>query len=183
MTPNNPYITLSYVSSLDGKITKGKNPHTNTWASKEDQSTFAKLIKNHKAIIISSKTYEVIKKTIKHQPGKLRIVMTRNPKKYSKETIPGQLEFSSESPRKIIKNLSKKGIKKILLAGGGILSSLFLKSKLVDNLILTLEPKIFGAGTEMIAPPLLNINLKLINLKHLNKKGTLLLTYKVIKTF
>lgn len=179
MPSNHPYITLSYVSSLDGKITKGNDPYVHNWASKEDQSHFTKLIKEHPVIIISSKTYEVIKQNIKHQAGKLRIVMTRNPQQYKSETIPGMLEFTSDSPKKILQKLSKKGIKKILLAGGSILTNLFFKEKLVDCLILTLEPKIFGEGIPLIAPSSLKLDLQLISMKKLNRQGTILLTYKI----
>jgi len=181
MPSTRPYITLSYVSSLDGKITKGNDPYVHNWASKEDQSNFAKLIKEHSVIIISSKTYEIIKKNIKHQAGKLRIVMTRNPQQYKSETMPGMLEFTSDSPKKILQKLSKKGIKKVLLAGGSILTNLFLKEKLVDSLIITLEPKLFGEGTPLIAPSSLNIDLQLMSMKKLNKRGTILLTYKILK--
>lgn len=170
-------ITLSFVSSVDGKITLGNNSNVHNWSSKEDQLHFAKLIKSHPVIIISSKTYEVIKKDIKHSPNKLRIVMTKNPQKYQKESISGQLEFTSETPRKIIDKLTKKGIQKALLAAGSTLSTAFLKAKLVNSLILTIEPLLFGKGIPLIIPTKLNINLQLKSFKKLNSRGTILLTY------
>lgn len=179
MQKNKPHTTLAFVSSINGKITRGNNPKVEIWSSKEDKKHFAKLIKNHSVIILSSRTYEVIKKHIKHKTGKCRIVMTRNPKKYKNETIPGQLEFTSKSPKQIISDLTKKGVKKVLLAGGSIFAHQFLKAKLVDSLFLTIEPKLFGTGTSLVAPLPLNVDLKLKSMKRLNREGTILLEYEV----
>jgi riboflavin biosynthesis pyrimidine reductase len=175
----NPHITLSFVSSIDGKITMGDNPKVEAWASKEDQIQFKKLVKNHSVIIIGSRTYEAIKKNLRHETGKLRIVMTSRPERYKKEEIPGRLEFTSKNPKQVINMLSKRGVKKVLLACGGVLAHAFLKAKLVNKFLLTLEPKLFGEGTPLLTPPLLNISLQLKTIERLNKKGTLLLTYTI----
>lgn len=69
----------------------------------------------------------------------------------------------------------------MLLVGGAEVNSLFLKSGLVNEFHLTLEPKIFGMGKSLISEEDLDIPLKLISIKKLNKQGTLLLKYKVLK--
>ena len=47
---------------------------------------------------------------------------------------------------KLLKILQKKGIKKILLEGGGTLNWSFLKRRLVDELIITITPYILGGS-------------------------------------
>ena len=126
-------------------------------------------------------TYDVSQPVIKIEKGKLRIVLTRSPKKYLNQTIKGQLEFTDESTEKLVKRLSLLGYKKMLLVGGGTINGLFLKQNLVDELYLTIEPKLFGKGKNIIEGQLLNASLKFVNVKKINTIGTLLLKYKVNK--
>jgi len=72
------------------------------------------------------------------------------------------------------------GITKILLGGGTKINSEFLKAGLVDEIHLTIEPKIFGAGQKFVDHYNLDINLELIECTKMNEKGTLLLKYKII---
>ncbi len=174
-------VILVMVSSLNGKITKGADPSTYSWTSKEDAELFSQLVEKHNLIVMGRKTYEAIRQNIELKPDKLRIVLTKNPEKYSHDAVPGSLEFSNESPRELVNRLGRKGYKEMLLAGGGEINALFLKSSLVDELYLTIEPVIFGKGQALVADEELEISLQLIGVKRLNKKGTLHLRYKVQK--
>lgn len=173
-------VIMIMLSSVDGKITKGNDQNIYTWTSSEDQKYFFSEIKKNNLIVMGRKTYEASKPVIKLEKGKLRIVLTHNPKKYFKQSVMGQLEFSDETPKELVKRLSTLGYKKILLVGGGNINGLFLKQNLVNELYLTVEPKIFGLGKSIIEGQLLNKSLQLINVKKLNKIGTLLLKYKII---
>jgi len=51
----------------------------------------------------------------------------------------------------------------------------------VDELWLTIEPKIFGVGGSFVIEEKLDINLQLISCESANKQGTLLTKYTVIK--
>lgn len=174
-------VTMIMVASVDGKTTWGNDPNVYIWSSPEDQEYFFSLIKKNNLIVMGRETYEASKPVIKLEKEKLRIVLTRNPSKYFKQTIKGQLEFSNESPEKLLKRLSMLNHKKLLLVGGGIINGLFLKQNLVDELYLTIEPRIFGNGKNIIEGQLLDKCLQLINIKKLNKAGTLLLKYKINK--
>lgn len=173
-------VTMVMLTSVDGKITKGDDNNIYSWTSLEDQKYFFSLIKTHNLIVMGRSTYEASRPVIKLEKKKLRIILTRNPKKYSGQMIKGQLEFSDESPEKLVKRLSLLGYKKILLVGGGVINGLFLKQKLVNELLLTIEPRIFGSGKNIVEGQLLNTKLQLISIQKLNKVGTLLLRYVVI---
>ena len=166
--------------TVDGKTTQGDNENIYTWTSLEDQKHFFSLIKKNNLIVMGRKTFEASRPVIKLEKGKLRIVLTHHPEKYSKESVKGQLEFSNETPEKLVKRMEGFGYKKILLVGGATINGLFLKENLVDELYLTIEPKIFGSGKNIVEGQLLDRFLQLINVKKLNKKGTLLLRYKII---
>ena len=174
-------VIIAAVSSINGKITKGTSPNIYSWTSKEDTKLFFSLIKKHNLIVMGSKTYEAARRVIKHKKNKLRIILTRNPKKYLKETITGILEFTSDSPLELTKKIESRGYREMLLVGGATVNSLFLKSHLVDELHLALEPKIFGEGKGLVNEERLEVKLKLISMQKLNTQGTLLLKYAVQK--
>jgi riboflavin biosynthesis pyrimidine reductase len=68
-----------------------------------------------------------------------------------------------------------------LLVGGSYTNAAFLKENLVNRIIVTVEPKLFASGKPLIVGELLDINLQLKQGKRLNTKGTLLLTYDIVK--
>jgi dihydrofolate reductase len=173
-------IVLAIVTSIDGKSTKGNFPPA-IWASNEDQKHFLSLISKYSLIVMGGNTYKSVRSDIRLSKNKLRVILTRNPKKFEKDNIPGQLEFSGESPRQLVKRLKFEGYKEMLLVSGAFLNTVFFKEKLIDELYLTIEPKIFGKGKGIIDnTEKLDINLKLISIKKLNSQGTLLLKYKVL---
>ena len=174
-------IIMVAVSSVNGKITKGSDPNIYKWTSQEDKGLFFLMIAKNNLIVMGSKTYEAARHVIKLKKDKLRIVLTRNPKNYADEEVKGSLEFSSEAPQALVERLEKNGYKKMLLVGGGEINALFLKSKLVDELHLIIEPFIFSRGRDLVVDSELDISLSLIKMIRLNKKGTLHLKYKVNK--
>lgn len=105
--------------------------------------------------------------------------MTRHVKQYQDKVVPGQLEFTDESPKALVKRLDSLGYKRCLLVGGSEIGHSFLKAKLIDQLLLTIEPYLFGTGTQFLPDKTINVKLKLLKIKQLNKNGTLLLSYKI----
>ena len=173
-------IILAMVLSVDGKSTKHDLPDQ-SWASSEDQKHLSKLIAENNLILMGGKTYELAKSHIKPSEGKLRIVVTRDPEKFSSDSIEGQLEFVNGSIRDIVGDLGDRGYKQMLLLSGENLNMELFEEGLVDEIYLTVEPKIFGAGKGMIAESELDINLELMEMEKLNEQGTILLRYKVVK--
>lgn len=174
-------VTMVMVSTVDGKTTQGNGKNIYSWSSVEDQKHFFSLIKKNNLIVMGRVTYNASRPVIKLEKGKLRIVLTRSPKKYSNKIVKGQLEFSNETPKKLVERMKTLGYKKMLLVGGSTINGLFLKQNLVNELYLTIEPKIFGFGKNIVEGQLLNVNMILKSVKKINNKGTLLLRYKIKK--
>jgi dihydrofolate reductase len=172
-------IILVTVISLDGKTTKGNTVNSNQWASKEDQMHFESAKSANNLIVMGRATYEAAREIIKLEKGKLRVVLTRNPEKFKKLTVPGQLEFSKETPKALVKRLEKQGYKQMLLVAGANVNGLFFKANLVDEVWLTVEPKIFGSGNNLLEGVSVDVQLALQSIKKLNQSGTLLLKYKI----
>lgn len=163
------------VISIDGRITKGNNGKVFLWSSKEDQRHFRKIKKNAKAIIYGRVSYENDKQAVSDDTR--LIVHTRTPSEF---TSSEQVTFTSKSPKEVLSILEGENHDEIFLFGGGKIYSMYLEARVVDELWLTLEPKIHGKGTNFIATQKpLDVRFELQSVTNLNK-STLLIKYKKI---
>lgn len=170
---------LVFVSTLDGKVTKWGDPHVKSWSSQKDQDYFNKVWANAGLIIMGSKTFnaEPFRPSLNH----LLIVMTSRPAKYKSQEVLGKLEFTDKSPHQLAKRFENEGHELMLVVGGAHIATSFLKDQLVDEIWLTIEPKIFGVGGNFVIEEQLDINLRLINLEKVNEQGTIITKYEVLK--
>ena len=170
---------LIFVSTLDGKITKWGEPNVSSWSSHQDQDYYKKVLNESRLIVMGSNTFnaDTFKPSADHQ----LIIMTGHPDKYKSLEITGQIEFTNESPVELIARFISKGHKQILVVGGPHIATSFLKEQLIDEVWLTIEPKIFGTGGNFATEVNLDINLHLIHCKKVNEQGTLITKYAVLK--
>jgi dihydrofolate reductase len=168
---------LIFVSTLDGKITRWGDPMIRSWSSKSDQEHFDAIWKDTHIIIMGRGTYE--SDPVKPVPKHLFVVLTRHPENYRDSEVPGQLEFTNDPPILLIERFKKLNREKILIVGGPKIAALFLKAQLIDELWLTIEPKIFGTGGTFVNDEKLDIELILISCVQANEQGTLITKYKV----
>lgn len=162
-------VTLIMASSLDGKIAKNKN-HFANWTSKEDKQVFIQTSKDFGMIMMGYNTFKTFPKPLK---DRLNVVFSEN----IEENIEG-VKWVKGEPEKVLEELEKMGFKKALLGGGTGLNTLFLQKKLINEIILTVEPKIFGSGLSLFNDDF-DINLELLELKKINQ-NSYLARYKVI---
>ena len=172
-------IIVVFVTTLDGNITKWGDPHVHRWSSQEDQTYFKKTWDESPLIIMGSSTFDF--DPVKPSPKNRLIVLTRKPDSYKKYEVPGQVEFSDESPVKLTQRFRAMGYDRMLVVGGPHVATSFFRDNLVDELWLTLEPMIFGKGGNFVVEEELDINLKLISIEKVNDRGTMLTKYAVIK--
>lgn len=169
-------ITLAMVASVDGKTT---HPTIHGWSSSEDQSHLRTLKLTYPIIIMGRKTYETVKNELVLSEKTRRIILTKHPEKFIDSCVPGQLEFTDESPIALANRLGRHGPTRSLLVGGSDVNELFLKAKLITDCYITIEPRFFGDGKSMFTNDAIDVSLKLIEVKQLNTRGTLLLHYSV----
>jgi len=162
--------------TADGKIAKNEN-HLADWTSPEDKKLFIKETKKAGVIIMGRKTFDTIGKPL---PNRLNLIVTTKAEKFKEKEILGVLEFTKDSPEKIIENLKNKGFNTAILGGGAAINSLFLKNNLIDEIILTVEPKLFGSGFDIFKNINVDINLDLLEMKKINN-NTINVHYKIIK--
>jgi dihydrofolate reductase len=169
---------LIFVSTLDGKVTKWGESHVKSWSSRQDQDYYKKTLNKSRLIVMGSNTFNNGSfPTLNHQ----LIVMTGYPNKYKNLKHSGEIEFSNESPDKLTDRCKSKGYEHMLVVGGPHVATSFLKEQLIDELWLTLEPRIFGTGANFATDVKLDINLRLLHFEKVNDQGTLITKYAVLK--
>ena len=164
-------IILMMAMTADGKIAKTSD-HFPDWTSKEDKKYFFETTKRHGAVLMGEKTFKTFPKPL---PGRLNVVFTleKNPPETK------DVKWVSGEPEKILAELDQMGYKSAILGGGAYLNSQFLQKKLINEIWLTIEPKIFGDGLGVFGGDF-NQDLKLISVEKINE-SSVVVKYKVGK--
>jgi dihydrofolate reductase len=170
---------LIFVSSLDGKVTKWGEPNVRLWSSHQDQDYYKKVWNESRLIVMGSATFNA--DTFNPSPKHQMIVMTGHPDRYKTAEIPGQIEFTNETPVELSTRFTNKGHQQMLVVGGPHVATSFLQEQLIDELWLTIEPKIFGMGENFATDAKLDIDTRLIQIEKVNDQGTLITKYAVLK--
>jgi len=165
-------------TTADGKIAKSSD-HFPDWTSKEDKKMFMEVTKEHGAVIMGDKTFFTFSKPL---PDRLNVVFTllKNP------CLPAGMAPKTENvkwvtgePEKVLAELEKDGYKSAILGGGAYLNTQFLEKKLIDEIWLTIEPKIFGEGLGVFGGDF-DVNLKLTDVSKINENAVVL-KYEVLE--
>jgi dihydrofolate reductase len=192
-------IILMMAMTADGKIAKNSN-HFPDWTSREDKKMFAEVTKQHGVVIMGDKTFFTLapkpKKTEsakgefysnknysfgagqafpKPLPGRLNVVFTleKNPPQID------NVKWVKGEPEKVLKELEGMGYESAVLGGGTFLNSQFLERNLIDEIWLTIEPKIFGDGLGVFKGDF-EQELKLLDVDKIND-DSVVVKYKVSK--
>jgi len=159
---DDPLLTVRYA--------KGKNPIRIILDSHGTIKNNSRIIKTCKRVPTIIVTSEIISKPNLNRLQKLPIDVI----------ICGKNQVNLT---KLLSVLSKKGIKTILLEGGGTLNRSFLKKNLIDEMIIALTPYVLGSKNtvslfEGLSFPSLKIKFPL-KLKNVQKNGNeIILNYK-----
>lgn len=163
--------------TVNGKIA-GASDDT-SWTSKEDWDGFHAMCRKTGNTIIGRRTYDMVKKEGTQLGDILTVVLTHDPALLSQQS-PNTI-FTNKHPRDVVAMLREKGFKEVLIAGGGILNSAFLKEGLIDELYVDIEPLILGRGIPLFADGDFAPRLKLLEVKQLDNHQTIQLHYQVIQ--
>jgi dihydrofolate reductase len=184
-------LTIKMMQSLDGFIAQNQNDDLK-WGSSEDKQLYKKISTEYGTVIVGKNTYlQMPKVAFKNRET---IVVVRNVAKFVDENqienvqiqefkkirfaVLENITFVESEPKEIIEYLKSIGRTKALLVGGGIINSLFLNAKLVNEIQVTVAPKIFGGGIRIFGNEILDINLELKTFEKISQ-NELLLVYNV----
>jgi dihydrofolate reductase len=170
---------LVFVSSLDGRVTRWEETNVKSWSSRSDQEYFRALWGRSHLIVMGINTF--LADPVKPSDARLLIVMTTHPGDFSRYQVPGQVEFTAETPGNLTGRLGREGYDQLLVVGGPKIAASFLRENLIDEVWLTTEPRIFGEGKNMAMGEKLDISLKLISCEIADLEGTTITKYSVVK--
>ncbi|MBF0304013.1 MAG: dihydrofolate reductase [Desulfamplus sp.] len=190
-------VILIMAMTLDGKIARHSMEPVD-WTGKADKRKFVEITKKAGAVIMGSATFDTIGQTLK---GRKNIVMTRNRSRLTSFSIDRSnlqtnnstlsfnsnsldnnnesLEFTDKTPHEILKSLEDEGFDSVALIGGSTINGLFARENLIDEVYITLVPKLFGQGLSLLSGEL-DMNLELIEMDKIDN-NSILLKYNVIK--
>lgn len=164
-------VILVMAVTTDGKIARN-SAEVVDWTGKADKKYFVSVTRKAGVMIMGSKTFDMIGKVL---PGRKSIVMTKNNSRISDHE---DLQYTDQSPKAILKDLSARGYQQATLIGGSIVNTLFMAQGLVDEVHLTLVPRLFGHGLSLFNSEL-DISMELIDTQPI-EEHCLLLRYRVI---
>lgn len=159
--------------TLDGKIAQSSD-HFPDWTGKADKKYFMERTKQAGCLIMGNTTYKTIGRPL---PGRKNVIMTRTPKvtEYTSDV----LEYTDKDPAILLQQLASEGFEEVVLAGGAQINTLFGQAGLIDEVILTISPLVFGAGISLFSETV-DLPLQLEELTTLDE-NLVLVRYKVRK--
>lgn len=163
-------VVLLMAMTADGMIARHAD-HFPDWTGKADKQLFARRSRAAGVVIMGSRTYDTIGKPL---PGRLNVVMTRNPRRVSDDE---RLWFTGAAAGDILETLSKRGFTSAVLAGGATVNTLFAGAGLIDEVVLTVSPMFFGQGMTLFNAPV-DLPLNLIGVERIAPQLAML-TYGV----
>ena len=86
----------------------------------------------------------------------------------------------AKSPSEAIEILKKAGVDEAIIGGGRAVALSFMREKLVDFMVIDLQPIVFGVGTSLFGDIIETTQLKLLDSRFLNENA-LRLRYQVLR--
>ena len=159
-------VILLMAVTADGMIARDSMQLVN-WTGKSDKKYFVHITKKAGVIIMGSKTFDTIGKIL---PGRKNIVMTRDKTRISQD---GDLIFTDQTPIEILKDLETKGFESAALIGGSVINTIFMKDNLIDEIHLTIVPRLFGKGLSLFKESI-DTRMELIDVNKIDNNHVLL---------
>lgn len=160
--------------SLDGFIAR---PNGDVDFLKADPAyDFGAFFKTMDVVLMGRKTHDFARKHgMSAYPRMKNYVFSRNKRPGLRDGV----EYTRESPAKIVRELKKQKGKHIYLCGGSSLAQALFRAGLVDELSLGVIPVLIAKGIPAFLGPFPQTQLKLTECQTF-KNGMLILTYKVL---
>lgn len=165
-------VILIMAQTMDGIISRSSDEFID-WTGSADKKMFMQITKEAGVVIMGSKTFDTIGKPL---PGRKNIVLTRNS---SRKSNFDNLVYTKKDPQTLLNDLNAEGFNKAAVIGGSQINSLFAERNLIDEIIMTVAPKIFGVGLSLFNISL-DMNLKLLTTEVL-EENYILMHYAVQK--
>jgi dihydrofolate reductase len=158
-------IIVYLAISANGLISNKRN--VPDWLSEEFSHEFMTLSQKTKAVIMGKTTYNALAPDylpLKKDEGAL-VVLTHDT---SARPAQSNVIFSDKGPKAIVAMLESQDHSDAVIIGGTATVSEFMKAKLVNELILVVEPVLFGEGLPLMKDVDEEYKMSLYDVKKLN---------------
>jgi len=160
--------------SINGYIARDNDD--TSWISKAEWASYRRMAKQTGNIIVGSKTFQIAVRDGDFPfPNALNIVVSE---REIKNKWGDRVIFVSD-PFEALAAL-KGGFSTALVGGGGQLNTSFIRTGLIDEVYLDVEPIILGRGLKLFRRGRFEAKLQLLGTKKLSK-NEIQLHYKVLK--
>jgi dihydrofolate reductase len=163
-------VILLMAVTADGMIARNSMQLID-WTGKADKQYFVDITRKAGAMIMGSKTFDTIGTVL---PGRKNIVMTRDKKRKSQDK---NLIFTDQTPGQILTDLASQGFDCATLIGGSMVNTVFMTENRIDEIHITIVPRVFGRGLALFNETL-DTQLELLGVKEIGE-GHVLLRYRV----
>ena len=138
-------VILYMAMTVNGMIATEEGD--SSWTSPTDEASFRELAKQTGNVVLGRNTYDYLVKQGEFPlADTLNIVMTsRSPEAETSKNV----VFMDGAPEEVLADLAGRGFAEVLLGGGGELAGSFMTDGLIDELIVTVAPVIFGRGIHL----------------------------------
>lgn len=176
-------IIYHVATTLDGFIAREDGSFEGFVPDGEHVTDFLDSIKNYGAILMGKNTYEVgYKYGMKpgdpayadFNPDMKNYVFSRSANFESNARV----QLVRQDEIEFIKNLKMEAGKDIWLCGGGALAGTLLEHELIDELLIKLNPVVFGSGIPLFGESKKGLNLSLLSSK-IYESGVILLRHEI----
>jgi dihydrofolate reductase len=157
-------IIVYLAASANGLISNKRN--VPDWLSNEYSDGFMAMSQQAKAVIMGKTTYNIL--APEYLPLKdegILVVLTHDT---SAPRAQSNVVFTDENPQAIAAMLEGQGYSEAVIIGGTATVSEFVKAGLVNELILVVEPVLFGAGLPLLKDIDHEYSMSLHDVKKLN---------------
>lgn len=184
-------VFLIAAITVDGLIAQDERHISTTWTSREDKVWFEQRTKQAGVMLMGRATFETFNRTMR---GRHIIVLTKDvaalqakngelvqplavlPEHETTPPTPGVFA-TDQDPKIVLEMLKNKKYSEVAICGGSSVYSYFLSEGLIDEMYLTIEPKLFGKGLGLLNQKL-ELDVTLLDVKQL-APSTLMVHYAI----
>lgn len=160
-------ITIYMVMSIDAIIAENQKKDIRQYTSDEDHDFFISSIQKHDAVIMGHNS-------INEEIQLPKFIITSKANDYTSDDTHIYMKGTA---KEIYDSIKAYGFENVALLGGAITNHIFIDADLVDEIFLTIEPIMLGAGLSINPPVKMIKSWKLLETRRLNECGTTVLHF------
>jgi len=169
-----PKVILFNACTVNGLI--ARKDGSEDFLSDVHWKVFVRLAERSGCFIVGRNTFDLYKDDEDYSLDRIRaekIVVSH------RGIAPAQGWYRARSVKHALDLVSKWKKKEVVLSGGSLLNTAFVKAGAVDEMVVNIDPTVIGKGMPLIDPVSAQLNLKLLGTKKLGD-DIVQLRYKVI---